>query len=551
MSQFESGVRSHSLKLDAPIPWSPQPRRQRKAASAITSTVGRSLGMPATPDARNSSFNNNSSSINNSSVMAVSPMKGTRRTNSSSSRTPGRTSKCQKMPRAKGKSPPGRVRRIPHGEFCDRFIPVRNSKAMEVASYLVTREETASPLKEKQAAMMHLLSGVDVEKARILRYQGPAPPVPEGYGDTQKVLHSQQGYAHLSLLKRKRRILTWPERVLDTPAVRNDFYLNPLDWSVDNVVCVALGHAGTYLWDAETGNVTQHMKMEGRYYPSSLSWVPTRGNILAIGTSFNTVQIWDVERNKCLRSMQGHMGRVSSLSWNGHLLSRQVLKRTHTLIHHDDVRMMQHHVATLSGHSQEVCGLAWSPCGRLLASGSNDRKLLLWANGITSSAPLRALRQHTAAVKTVSVSREPTTQALAWCPWQASLLASGGGANDHHIRLWNVNTGICSKAVDAVSQVCSVLWSSEHKELLSAHGYPRNQLALWAYPEMVPIAELLGHTGRVLQVAASPDGSSVMSLGADESLRLWRCFQGDKSRKKKQQQLEGANTGRLSQNCLR
>nr|XP_032837352.1 cell division cycle protein 20 homolog [Petromyzon marinus] len=463
MSQFESGV-SHSLKLDAPIPWSPQPRRQRKAASAITS----------------------------------------------------------------------RVRRIPHGEFCDRFIPVRNSKAMEVASYLVTREETASPLKEKQAAMMHLLSGVDVEKARILRYRGPAPPVPEGYGDTQKVLHSQQGYTHLSLLKRKRRILTWPERVLDAPAVRNDFYLNPLDWSVDNVVCVALGHAGTYLWDAETGNVTQHMKMEGRYYPSSLSWVPTRGNILAIGTSFNTVQIWDVERNKCSRSMQGHMGRVSSLSWNGHLLSSGSRSGQ---IHHDDVRMMQHHVATLSGHSQEVCGLAWSPCGRLLASGSNDRKLLLWANGITSSAPLRALRQHTAAVK-----------ALAWCPWQASLLASGGGANDHHIRLWNVNTGICFKAVDAVSQVCSVLWSSEHKELLSAHGYPRNQLALWAYPEMVPIAKLLG---RVLQVAASPDGSSVMSLGADESLRLWRCFQGDKSRKKKQQQLEGANTGRLSQNCLR
>ncbi|XP_075919388.1 cell division cycle protein 20 homolog [Petromyzon marinus] len=327
--------------------------------------------------------------------------------------------------------------------------------------------------------MMHLLSGVDVEKARILCYRGPAPPVPEGYGDTQKVLHSQQGYTHLSLLKRKRRILTWPERVLDAPAVRNDFYLNPLDWSVDNVVCVALGHAGTYLWDAETGNVTQHMKMEGRYYPSSLSWVPTRGNILAIGTSFNTVQIWDVERNKCLRSMQGHMGRVSSLSWNGHLLSRQVLKRTHTLV---------------------------------------------------------------VVVNTVVVVVDTG---------QASLLASGGGANDHHIRLWNVNTGICFKAVDAVSQVCSVLWSSEHKELLSAHGYPRNQLALWAYPEMVPIAELLGHTGRVLQVAASPDGSSVMSLGADESLRLWRCFQEDKSRKKKQQQLEGANTGRLSQNCLR
>uniref|UniRef100_S4RCA4 Cell division cycle 20 n=1 Tax=Petromyzon marinus TaxID=7757 RepID=S4RCA4_PETMA len=503
MSQFsfESDV-SRLLKLDAPISSGPQPRWQRKAASANTSTV--------------------------------SPMKGTSRTNSTS-RTPGRTptSKCQNTPGAKGKSSPGD----------DRFIPVRNSKNMEVASYLVSREkhmDLVKPpsLKEKQAAMMHLLSGVDVEKARILRYQGPAPPVPEGYSNTQKVLYSQQGYTPLSLLKKKRHIPTQPERVLDAPAVRNDFYLNPLDWSVDNVVCVALGQFGTYLWDAETGNVTQHMKMEGQDYPSSVSWVPTGGNIIAIGTSFKTVQIWDVERNKCLRNMQGHSGRVSSLSWNGHLLSSGSRSGQ---IHHHDVRMVQHHVATLSGHSQEVCGLAWSPGGRLLASGSNDNNLLVWANGTTSSAPLHSLQQHTAAVK-----------ALAWCPWQASLLASGGGTNDHHIRLWNINTGICFNAVDAKSQVCSVLWSSEHKELLSAHGYAKNQLTLWAYPAMVPIAELLGHTERVLQVVASPDGSSVMSVGADESLRLWRCFQGDESRKKKkQQQLGGTNTGRLSQNCLR
>ncbi|XP_075922245.1 cell division cycle protein 20 homolog isoform X1 [Petromyzon marinus] len=538
MSQFsfESDV-SRLLKLDAPISSGPQPRWQRKAASANTSTVG-SLGMPAPPGAHNSS--------NNNSSMSVSPMKGTSRTNSTS-RTPGRTptSKCQNTPGAKGKSSPavcaqtpGRAPRTPHGKFCDRFIPVRNSKNMEVASYLVSREETASPLKEKQAAMMHLLSGVDVEKARILRYQGPAPPVPEGYSNTQKVLYSQQGYTPLSLLKKKRHIPTQPERVLDAPAVRNDFYLNPLDWSVDNVVCVALGQFGTYLWDAETGNVTQHMKMEGQDYPSSVSWVPTGGNIIAIGTSFKTVQIWDVERNKCLRNMQGHSGRVSSLSWNGHLLSSGSRSGQ---IHHHDVRMVQHHVATLSGHSQEVCGLAWSPGGRLLASGSNDNNLLVWANGTTSSAPLHSLQQHTAAVK-----------ALAWCPWQASLLASGGGTNDHHIRLWNINTGICFNAVDAKSQVCSVLWSSEHKELLSAHGYAKNQLTLWAYPAMVPIAELLGHTERVLQVVASPDGSSVMSVGADESLRLWRCFQGDESRKKKkQQQLGGTNTGRLSQNCLR
>lgn len=44
-------------------------------------------------------------------------------------------------------------------------------------------------------------------------------------------------------------------------------------------------------------------------------------------------------------------------------------------------------------------------------------------------------------------------QALAWCPWNQQLLASGGGTNDRHIRFWNVHTGACLNAVDTDSQV--------------------------------------------------------------------------------------------------
>jgi cell division cycle protein 20 (cofactor of APC complex) len=57
-----------------------------------------------------------------------------------------------------------------------------------------------------------------------------------------------------------------------------------------------------------------------------------------------------------VRSMNGHSARVSSLSWNRHILSSG--SRDSTIVHHD-VRVQQHQVATLVGHEQEVCGLKW------------------------------------------------------------------------------------------------------------------------------------------------------------------------------------------------
>ena len=44
-------------------------------------------------------------------------------------------------------------------------------------------------------------------------------------------------------------------------------------------------------------------------------------------------------------------------------------------------------------------------------------------------------------------------QALAWCPWQTNVLASGGGTADRHIRLWNCNNGARLNAIDTKSQV--------------------------------------------------------------------------------------------------
>lgn len=117
---------------------------------------------------------------------------------------------------------------------------------------------------------------------------------------------------------------------------------------------------------------------------------------------------------------------------------------------------------------------------------------------------LHRLEEHTAAVK-----------ALAWCPFQGNLLASGGGGGDRCIKFWNTHTGACLNSVDTGSQVCALLWNKNERELLSSHGFTQNQLTLWKYPSMVKMAELTGHTSRVLfmaQVEASTKPQVICSL---------------------------------------
>ena len=50
---------------------------------------------------------------------------------------------------------------------------------------------------------------------------------------------------------------------------------------------------------------------------------------------------------------------------------------------------------------------------------------------------------------------------------------------------------------------------------------------------MARVTDLYGHTDRVLYMTLSPDGSTVASAAADETLRFWKCFAVDKKDKVK------------------
>ena len=96
-----------------------------------------------------------------------------------------------------------------------------------------------------------------------------------------------------------------------------------------------------------------------------------------------------------------------------------------------------------------------------------------------------------------------------------------------------------TNSVATDSQVCALQWNPYDKEILSSHGYINNQLCIWKYPKVKKIAELRGHTSRVLHLALSPDGTTIASAAADETLRFWKVFEPNVKSKRKQRTFNG------------
>ena len=416
----------------------------------------------------------------------------------------------------------------------DRFIPHRaamGNVAMPGGSGAVDENsanvaETDSDVSLSNTSFAKLLdantSSQSLTGTRVLAFKNKAPVPTDEYQNSLKVLYSASNGKKGEVVKATRHISSTPARILDAPDLLDDYYLNLLSWGPTNVLAVALSQC-VYLWDASTGGINELMNVDTdpNDYISSVSFIQQGGTHLAIGLGSNAVQLWDVEAGKKVRTMQGHSGRVGALAWNNHVLSSG--SRDTTVLNHD-VRIQNHIIGKMSHHSQEVCGLAWSPDGAFLASGANDNTLCIWDAASSQQSmnvqPRHVLTEHQAAVK-----------ALAWSPHERNLLASGGGTADRCIKFWNAASGTMLNSVDTGSQVCALQWSPLEKELLSSHGYAENQLCLWKYPTMAKVKELKGHTSRVLHMAISPDGSTVCSGAADETLRFWNVFASEGKKK--------------------
>ncbi|GAA53809.1 cell division cycle 20-like protein 1 cofactor of APC complex [Clonorchis sinensis] len=364
--------------------------------------------------------------------------------------------------------------------------------------------------------------------------------------------------------KQTRRISRVPYKVLDAPELQDDFYLNLVDWSSQNVLAVGLGTC-VYLWNAFNSQVTRlcDVSREGDVI-SSVAW-SKKGEHLAIGTYRGHVQIWDVTKASCLRSLTGHIARVGALAWNADLLAsgsrdRYILLR--------DTRAS----ATSGGGLSDPVPSAHHPSSNtvaipatemneqpMLIDGSDpdspstpyhvpsmdtDLTDLLGRPDASSSPPNNGTGatdlnttdsdvRTTRATNDLDVSRSLGFSGPRWTG-SSNLLGTHTNAGTALQTVENGADRSISGAVrvlkDHRQEVCGLKWSPDSQYLAS--GGNDNRLLVWSQHAPAsggPVLTYEEHVAAVKAIAWSPHQHGLLASGggtADRCIRFWNTLTG-------------------------
>ena len=176
--------------------------------------------------------------------------------------------------------------------------------------------------------------------------------------------------------------------------------------------------------------------------------------------------------------------------------------------------------ATLSGHSANVSSVCYSPDGKTIASGCDDKTIKLW--DAKAGALQTTLQGHSSSVNSVCFSPDGNTIA--------------SGSDDKTFKLWDTKTGTLKTTLTGHSRdVMSVCFSPDGNTIAS--GSWDKTIKLWDAStgrlkttlkgnNSLSLLFSQGHNSLVFSVCFSPDGKTIASGSGDKSIKLWDASTG-------------------------
>jgi eukaryotic-like serine/threonine-protein kinase len=168
---------------------------------------------------------------------------------------------------------------------------------------------------------------------------------------------------------------------------------------------------------------------------------------------------------------------------------------------------------TFRGHRDWVCGVAFSPDGKLAASGSAISLLIgdlkVW-DPVTGKV-IRTLLGHLGPISGITFSGDGK-----------NLISAGW---DGVVRVWDVSTWQTRRILRGHTGYVSCVACSPDGRLV-ASGSGDQTVKIWDTATGQEARTLRGHSGGITSVAFSPDGRHLASASSDETVRIWDVATG-------------------------
>ena len=350
--------------------------------------------------------------------------------------------------------------------------------------------------------------------------------------------------------------------------------------------CLAVGLGPhVYLWCENGGPRTIPDSLTAPYgsaHVTSISFSSQEGSsaILAIGRADGRITLWSpLDLDPRFDSEQP--SPVSCVAFRPYTARRQSLRdaaatvSTEELLVGDEVGYVYYYsiewpsqeqkdlfdwhgsmtlLARLSCHSQQVCGMAWSPDGVFFATGGNDNLLYLFerkkilrppTGPHNSKGPPVHVRSGSSGSSNATVagqgevitivpgrekhvfSLNAAVKAIAFAPWQPTLLAAGGGSNDRCVHFFHTLSGAKLATIDCFAQVTSLVWYERRKEIAITFGFAQPEhpyrVAVFTWPDCNLVVKIPWWSEeRALFAVTYPRGPNTRQSRDDKHLNATR-----------------------------
>ena len=254
------------------------------------------------------------------------------------------------------------------------------------------------------------------------------------------------------------------------------------------------------IWEVETGKL--HRTFSGHSKrASSVTWHPNAHQIVS-GSEDRTVKLWNVTTGKCEQTWVGHGEAIDPVvvSHNG-----RIVASGSPVIGQIELWDIEKGECTgvLSGHTQGTRAIVFSPDDKTLFSSGMDSTVRMW--DIENRRCVKVLEGHSDTIWSMSISAD------------GHLIASGG--DDKTIRIWDAQTGACVRTLHGFSaRIWSLAWS-EHSPVLASCD--DQSIQLWDVRAGKRLKSLRGYPQVNWTVAYTPEGSTLISGGQEQIVRVW------------------------------